>query len=239
MGPFSAIPNLIAPELLQEPPGITVNIQEPFKYLIENAIPSPTKTPGITKDIVEVAELIEIATKDYEKRFGTTKEAQVDFVFERPDIAFSGERLGFSFPVRQPGAFGGGRPFESKTKNLRPVLREVADDPDNPGYKKAVLGYWYDNIIRITCWARNNKTVLKRAIWVENMMEEYTWWFVRSGTNRIFYEGWQPSVFLDINNDIYFGRPIDYYVKTEKLIHISEKTLEEIEVTLAAFESAI
>jgi hypothetical protein len=71
------------------------------------------------------------------------------------------------------------------------------------------------------------------------MREEYTWWYVRSGVNRIFYEGWQPAVFLDINNDIYFGRPIDFYVKTEKLIHVSQKTLEEIEITLAASVSAI
>ena len=231
--------DLIPSELLVNPESLDVTIADgqPFRYLLEHSIDAPTRTPGASKDIIEVTELIEQAIRDYEKRFKTTKESEVEVVFERPEKVFEKETISISFASRSPGMFAQGRPQENKVKNLRPVLRQVVDDPDNPGYKRAILGYYYDNIIRITAWARTNKVANKRAIWLENLMEEYNWWFVYSGVNRIIYEGWQSPVFLDINNNLYFGRPIDFYVRTEKLTNVSQKTLEEIQLRLSVSNS--
>lgn len=226
--------DLIPQELLVDPEQVKVIIETQFSNISENAVRiDRTVTPGKTKDIVEVAELIEKAIRDYETRLHTTEEGKVNLVYERPEKDFDGETIAISFAVRAPGAIGQGGPMESKTKNLRPVLREIRDDPDNPGYKRMVLGYYYDNVIRLTCWARTNKVANTRAIWLENLMEEYTWWFVYSGVNRIFYDGWKTPVVLDINNQRYFGRPIDFFVRTEKLINVSQKTLEEIYIRLA------
>jgi len=228
--------DIISPDLLVEPVRVTIEINEPdpFNYFLEHSISQPTVTPGPAKDIIEVSELIEQAIRDYEKRWKTTEEARVDVVFERPEKAFQGETVSISFASRAPGMFAQGRPGESKVKNLRPVLRETVDDPENPSYKKAIFGYFYDNIVRITAWARTNKVANKRAIWLENMFEEYTWWFSYSGVNRIIYEGWQSPVFLNIDNNLYFGRPIDFYVRTEKLISVSQKTLEEVQIRLSS-----
>lgn len=227
-------PDLIPQELLVSPEQIQIIVETQFRNIAENAQKlDRTVTPGRAKDIVEVAELIEQAIRDYETRLHTTEEAKVNLVYERPEKEFDNETIAISFATRTPGSIGQGGPMESKTKNLRPILREIKDDPDNPGYKRMVLGYYYDNIVRLTCWARTNKVANTRAIWLENLMEEYTWWFNYSGVNRIFYDGWKTPVMLDINNQRYFGRPIDFYVRTEKLLNVSQKTLEEICVRLA------
>jgi hypothetical protein len=129
--------------------------------------------------------------------------------------------------------FSQGRPMEKKVQNLRPIVREILDDPDNPGYRKAILGYFYDNILRITCWARTNKAANARALWLEDVMEEYTWFFVYSGVNRILYQGRGPERYKDVANNRIYGRSVDYFVRTEKLRTISQKTLEEIVINLA------
>lgn len=233
--------DVIPLDLLEPPEKVTIvtgdqvaaDASRLFNNLINTAVSDRTVTPGKSKDIIEVTELIEQAITDYDKRFGVTEGAKVEIVYERPEREFEGEVIAISFATREPGMVGQGRPFENKTKNLRPILREVLNDPAYPGYKKAILGYYYDNIIRLTCWARTNKTANKRAIWLENLMEEYTWWFTYSGVNRIFYEGWRTPVLLDINNQRFYGRPIDFYVRTEKLFHMSQKKIEEILISLA------
>jgi hypothetical protein len=234
--------DIIPEELLEAPEKVTIITEDQTRAvaarIFNNTINTAQKldrtvTPGKAKDINDVSELIELAVVDYDKRNGITKDAKLEIVYERPEKEFDDEVIAISFATREPGMVGQGRPFENKTKNLRPILREVLDDPDYPGYKKAIMGYYYDNIIRLTCWARTNKTANKRAVWLENMMEEYTWWFAYSGVNRIFYEGWRTPVLLDINNQRFYGRPIDFYVRTEKLFHLSQKKIEEILIGLA------
>ena len=226
--------DLIPQELLVDPNKITVVAETLFNNIVNSSEKAPadnstrTRTPGNSKDIVEVAELIEQAIRNYEKRERVIEEKKLNVVYERPERPFDKETVAISFMSRTPGMFGQGRPGENKTKNLRPILREVVEDPDNPGYKRAVLGYYYDNVIRLTAWARTNKEANDRAVWLENIMEEYTWWFSYSGVNRLIYEGWRSPVMLDISNTVYYGRPIDFYVRTEKLSSLSQKSLEEI-----------
>ena len=106
------------------------------------------------------------------------------------------------------------------------------EDPENPGYRRAVLGYWYDNMLTLTAWARTNKAANERALWLENVMEEYTWFFVYSGSQRVLYQGRRAEKLTEVENNKIYGRPIDYFVKTEKLRTVSTKTLEEIVVNL-------
>jgi hypothetical protein len=65
------------------------------------------------------------------------------------------------------------------------------------------------------------------------MMEEYTWYFRYSGVNRIFYQGRGREIVREFHNNKIYGRPIDYFVRTEKLRVMSQKTMEEILIHLA------
>jgi hypothetical protein len=212
---------------------VKIIVEEVMTSIAQRAVPDRTKTPGVTKDIVEVMELIRIAIKDYEAKNHTNADAQIDIVYEKPDRPFETELITMAITSRVPGAYGQGRPNESNTRNRRPLLRETVDDPDNPGYKRLILGYFYDNNLRLTCWAKTNKQANERALWLETVMEMYDPFFVYSGVNRLLYESWRTNEVIDIGSNRYYGRPIDFFVRTEKLVEVTEKTLEQIIIKLA------
>lgn len=209
---------------------IKVYAEEAFNAIVEPARQSldTRTTPGRAKDINEVMSLIEEAIRDYEKREHATEDKKVKFTYEYPDNEAKLEAISVELTRREPGMFSQGAPFEGNIRQLRPLLRAEYEDPENPGYRRAVLGYCHDNILTLTPWARTNKAVNDRALWLEDLMEEYTWFFRYSGVARILYWGRGEEKQRLISNNPIYGRPINYYVRTEKLRSVSEKELEEI-----------
>lgn len=190
------------------------------------------KSPGDAKNINESLEIIEKAIRNYELRYGTNSDAVIDFVYEDPDVLKQLETISVSIERVEPASFSKGAPFQGSVRNLVPMLREVVDDPDNTGYKIAILGYWYDNIVQLTCWSRTNKAANSRAIWLENIMNEYRWYFQYSGISQIVYQGRGTQLVKNINNNKIYGRPINYYIRTESLVRYSQKELEQIYINL-------
>lgn len=211
-----------------------VLVSRHYASLIETAehVPKST-TPGNSKNIIEVMSLIKDAIEDYERRKHTNDKDKVVVVYEDPDKLVEFETISINIEGRQPGGFGSGAPLQTQVKNQRPILREETEDPDNPGYKRAILGYLHDNVIRLTCWALTNKTANARMLWLEEVMEEYLWYFKISGTNRFLYLKHGPQLVKTVSNNRIYGRPIDYFVRTETLRAVSEKELETIYVNLA------
>jgi hypothetical protein len=228
--------NILQPNdpLLVDPHKIRVFIHDQFNSIITNTTFSDQriKSVGQVKDINDVAELLYTAIQDYEEKKHVSNDAKLKIVYEFPEEDIETEVVSIGIANRQPGAFSKGSPYEGKIKNRKPILREVFDDTENPGYKKAILGFYYDNTIRLTAWARTNKVVNRRAVWLEDFIEEYSWFFIYNGLNRILFEGWKSPEILHLNNNRYFGRPIDFFVRTEKIQVLSEKTLEEIYINL-------
>ena len=218
-------------------PGVRVIAETQYVSIVQNADKfEKDKTPFPAKNIIEVMGLIKTAVETDEEQRDLVDDARVLVTYENPDQRLEDltqERspkgiLAISLRKRQPGAFGRGAPLEQKIKNRRPLLREEFEDPDNPGYKKAVLGYFYDNIMRITCWARTNKMANELALWFEGFMEDYMWWFRYSGVNRILFEDRGMDMVENVKGIKLYGRPIDYFVRTERLTLVSQKKLEQI-----------
>jgi len=230
--------DILDPELLKSKSGIKVIAETQFVNIIQKAHRPPTKTPLPAKNIVEVMSLFSEAFKDYEIRTHTTEDARVKLLYEKPDREAQLEAISIILEKREPGMYGQGRPFENDVRQLRPLLREETEDPDHPGYKRAVLGQFYDNMLRLTAWARTNKAANDRALWIENVMEEYTWFFVYSGVNRVLYQGRSEEQVREVNGNKIYGKPIDYFVRTEKLRNVSQKELEEVCIRLAIVTNA-
>ncbi len=70
-------------------------------------------------------------------------------------------------------------------------------------------------------------------MWFEDLMEEYSWWFKLQGVDRVIFWGRQADVVVERDNNKWYGRPLDFFVRTEKLRVFREKTLEEILIKLA------
>jgi len=234
--PESQLRTDILPAALLEPAEtFTVVAQREFQRLVETADSvERVRTPRPAKNIVQVMELIRQAFLDYEARTNASQEAKVRITYEKPDVDQDLETVSICLAQREPGMFAQGRPMSGgKVRNRRPLLREVLDDPDNPGYKRAVFGFFYDNVLRLTCWARTAKAANTRALWLEDVMEEYTWFFVFSGVNRLLYDGRRSEVVHEVKGNTFYGRPIEYFVRTEKLRNVSQKVLEQICVRMS------
>lgn len=221
--------DMIDPELLKDPYRVKVIAESIFQNIISQAVSNEkTRSPGIAKDIVETMDLVGKMILDYQDRVHANEDSKVIIVYEKIDKPIESEAIALSIADRNPGQWAQGSTLEGGVKNRRPILRELKEDPDNPGYQRAILGYFHDNVLRLTCWARTNKEADKRALWLEQVMEEYAWYFSYSGVNRLLYEGWKVPVTINIDNNRYYGRPVDYFVRTERLTNVSQKVLEEI-----------
>lgn len=209
-----------------------VQVNTVFQNLRENASPplARAKSPGATKNYFQFTELVEKATRDYEQKLGTA--LPVKFSWENPDKDQESEVITIGLVKREPGAFGQGAPFESSVKNLKPVFRESIADPDAPGYRKLILGKWFDNLVKFTCWSQTNKEAMQRAFWFEEMMEKYSWFFAQSGVNRVIFMGQEQDKTIDNAGKKIYGRSLLFFVKTEELITYSEKEIEEIHLNL-------
>lgn len=206
------------------------------KEVFENSLVDPdlkrisgrSKTLGNSKSLLEFYELVGQAIDNYEKRESISAEKKVIFTEEEPDTSSKTETITYSLVSREPGAFSQGAPLEGKVRNLRPIFREEGDDPENPGYRFMVLGYWHDNVVRLTCWARTNKAANARAEWLESIMEEYSWWYKAQGVDRVIFLGRHADMVVEVDNNKWYGRPIDYFIRTEQLRVFKEKTIEQI-----------
>jgi len=224
-----ALLDILNPELTEEQRRVIVSSEfHTFHGLpISTSIPRSV-TPGPAKDLNQFFPLVEHSIRDLEDRTGTTSENRVIFTEEQPDTSADSESIVFSVISREPGAFSKGAPLKGKVKNQNFIPRESRDDPDNPGYKLATIGYLYDNVARFTCWARTNKAANSRVFWFENMMEEYKWWFRLQGINRMLFLGRRTDIVTTVSNNKWYGRPVDFYVRTEKLQVFSEKEFEQM-----------
>jgi len=231
--------DILGTEITTEPDRIKVIVETQFNELIRSSeFNERMKTPGKAKNIVEAMELVGEAIEDYQERTNKNADARVFFTYHKPDTDTKLEAISVHLIDREPGVMSRtslkARHGADKVRNLRPLTREITDDPDNPGYKRAILGYFYDNTIRLTCWARTNKAALERMMWLEEVMEQYQWFFQISGVSRVLYDGrGDDEVVVTSNNKIY-GVSMDFFVRTERLRAISQKTLEEIYIKFAS-----
>jgi hypothetical protein len=227
--------DILSDDIKTDQKKVQIFVESVYKTIVNNADKlEKTRTPGAAKEITEVMELIKSAIEDYEIRVHSTNDSKIHITYEEPDTLANLEALTIKLIKREPGMFAQGTVFESKTKQRKPLLRDEIEDPDNPGYRRAILGQWYDNMLRLTCWARTNKAANARSLWLETVMEEYAWFFVYSGASRVIYDGRGPEETITIDGSKVYGRSLDYFVRTEKLRSISQKELELIVVRLSA-----
>ena len=227
MATIPALLNNIDPNLLTENPKVVVN--HVTGIMRSSALELDTKnTPGEAKSVSDFYELVGDAIGHSETAGKVSEESKVYFGKDFSLKKEQREIVTYELIKREPGDFSQGDPFGGSVKNLKPVLREEIDDEDNPGYKKLVFGYFYDNLVRITCYGRTHKEVDARAIWLENVMNNYLWFFRYSGVNRVLYMGRGSEIEKEFNGFTMQGRQVDYFVKTEEISIVSEKEIEQL-----------
>lgn len=225
-----SLEDLIPLELLDNP-RVEIRQYESFVQSVRQ-IPTALRTPLPAKNLKEVYALVKTVIDDYERRMNIADDAKVNFTEEEPDyLKASGPTITFSLHLREPGAMSKGSPMLRGTvRNFLPMLREEIDDPENPGYKRAILGYIHDNEVKFTVWAKTNKVANDKALWFEGLMQEYSWYFTSQGVARFLFLKREADLVSEVDGQKLYGRPIHFFVRTETLTTISQKTFELISI---------
>lgn len=187
-----------------------------------------TRTPGKAKDIDEFFTLVKTALDNHYTLTKVEETARVILTEEDIDKPLETETITYKIVRREPGSFSQGAPFESKVRNLKPLLRDIVTDPDEPAYKIVSLGYFHDNRVRFTAWARTCKAANARALWFEKFMLEYDWFFRFSGVARVIFVERGMDQTMEKSDQRLFGRPMDFYVRTEYLVQVRQVAIRQL-----------
>jgi hypothetical protein len=200
----------------------------------------PLKSIGPAKSLDECLVLIHQAITAKETVSEITEDAKLKyFGWEEPVKDAQLEAITI-LPVRRlAGQLAAGRPDRgnSVVREIKPHLREEIRDPDHKGYNLAILGQIYDNYVEFTCWGRTNKTAYRRALWFEDLIQEYAWYFTMNGVSRIINQGHKQRVTKKIGDNAIYGYPVECFIRTEKITHVSEKILEQIIIQIGLADS--
>jgi hypothetical protein len=210
---------------------LRITVSQQYDTLLERAVvlgDERGRSPKAAKSLRETYQLIKQVIDNYQTRANTPATHKVIFTEEEPDEKAQQEMITFSLIRREPGAISKGPPMQNQHHNLTSRFREEIEDVENPGYRILTTGYWHDNIIRLTCWARTNKAANARAEWLEDVLEEYMWFFKAEGVDRFLFHEQHADISVDIKGNKWYGRPLDYFVRTEKIKTFKEKSIEEI-----------
>ena len=165
--------------------------------------------------------------KSIEELFFYTEEAPPENIdsFREPGT------ISFHLVRREPGVMGNTAPFVGSPKGYKPMVRQVYDDPQVPRYKIWELGQMFDNEIRFIMWSRTNKEGNTMALWFEDFMIQNMWLFRSRGVNQILYSNREADISIEDKRLV--GRPLCYYVRTEKITQVREKVLEELCINIS------
>jgi hypothetical protein len=197
-------------------------------------MPERSKTPFPAKEISEVPMLIKKVITDSQDRESVAEKDRVIFTTELPDFDKVLESITYAVIKRLPGSFDQGSPMKNGIRNLKPMLREEKTDPENPDYKISIFGQYFDNMIRLTCWAKTSWQAEKRALWLERKLQEYDWFLRMQGLNRFIFQGRDEDKLVEVSSNKFYGKPLNYFVRTERLHEVSTKTLERLIVKVKA-----
>lgn len=190
------------------------------------------RTPRPATDIDGFFLLVEQALRKQQEIDGVAQPIAFSEDFPEEDDNITRERITFSLKSRKPGTFEqvslGLAESERRLRARTRMLRESEDDPDQPGSRIFTFGQEYDNWVVFNIWAMTNKVANRRALWFENFMEDWRWFFEASGVKRVLYSERMEDLHKSPENRKLVCRPLCYYVRTEKITHIREYVLRAI-----------
>lgn len=211
------------------------------KYLEELAVNAAEqeraprlRTPFPAQDINGFFYLVGQALSAEQRAQGVQNPLNYTEDMSETDDNITSEVITYSVKARKPGVFeqvAQGYAMSDRVQRQRKkIFREAFDDPEHPGLKVFTYGQEFDNIVEFKIWARTNKTANARAMWFEDFMEQWRWYFEASGVKKIHYEGRDEDVHLSPENRKLVCRPLIYYVRTEKITVVKEYSLRSLVV---------
>jgi hypothetical protein len=215
------------------------NQQRVFVEILEKFRESSTATTGFVSSdpkrsatIEDFTDLVLQVINDFEIQENTISDRKIIFSTEKPPVKSQSETITYAIIRREPGHLGQGPPFQGGRQELKPHVRRIIPDKNNPNYHKILLGQFFDNEVEFTCWAKTSKAANARALWFEDVIRRYQYFFVYKGIRKVLFSRRLRDDTEDIDGNLWQRRKLVYYVRTEDISEFSEPDLKRIIVNL-------
>jgi hypothetical protein len=190
------------------------------------------RQPKPAQDIDGFTDLVMRVIEEQQNSEEVPLKNRVKFLEDFPPGEIETELITYGLNLRIPGSISQGKAFNQRVSEVKPHIRGIEDDPTRPGYKIITLGQKFESEIIFTCWAKTNKQANKRARWLEDTLRNWRWYIRYEGVEQYFFMQQDADVVLKLEgtkNKLH-GRPMRYYVRTERLSHVLEPTIRRIVV---------
>lgn len=190
------------------------------------------RQPKPAQDIDGFTDLVMRVIQEQQNSEDVPAKNRVRFLQDFPPDNVETEIITFGLFRREPSSMSQGQPFNKKRIELKPRVRGIELDPTRPGYAVVTLGQRFENELIFTCWAKTNKQANRRARWLEDTLRDWTWYIRYEGIQDFFFLGQDKDqvLTLDGTKNVLMGRPLRYYVRTERMSHVLEPTIRRIVV---------
>lgn len=202
----------------------------------------PDDQPGVLpvpgQDLPYFFETLSEVFDDYQKRVPKAERDEILLSEEYPPTQLQTETITYRVISRSPGKVSAGRPGPDMSAGARhewrPRCRYIYDNPEMPNQRTFVMGQYFDNVIEFTCWARTNKVANTRALWLEDLMGIYRFYFKLKGIPEVLFQERLEDITLDqkTGGNSLKGRPMRYLVVTDKTFSVYEPDLRDIVINL-------
>lgn len=113
-----------------------------------------------------------------------------------------------------------------------PRLREVTEDVLDFGYSIFHYSQIMDNYVEFCINANDSGKADEVALWFEEIMDRYKWFFSFQGINRAWFIERKSEMFENLKSNLQYKIPMIYFIRTEKTISMKTKDIESIAIDI-------
>lgn len=194
-----------------------------------------TRDADIGVDLIkdyDITEFISDVKTIYKKHNELTKEFE-GFSFLPENVAKTvdekeEDHIRFQLLKRTFGTFQQQPTPHNGIRAIKPILVDIIDDTKHPGYKVLVYSQLFDNSIEFTSWSQNYRDAVRGAELTEAFFTLYEPIFKLKGLQILRYIERGTDQIRESGTYVYYGSPVRYYVRTNKISLLYEKTLETL-----------
>jgi hypothetical protein len=225
--------------LLQEvrPHVLNLRMREYADYVLQELDPDwlgpKNRSVLPAKDIDEFEETLAFVIARVQELSGILPSDQLEIREEFTNLLPERPVLTWKLVGRKPGLVSAGNVKTQGVREYTTHVRSVGEDPENAGHSIVTSGRYRDNHIELCTWGKSAKEANRWALWLEDIMEEYQWLFMREGFNRILFEERLKDTYKELGSNHIFGCPAIYFIRTERVTVRREAMLKRILYSLS------
>ena len=186
---MSSLDNITNSLLIKDTRRLTKEETESQIELYLNHITSNQNPPAEKQSLIGFFSLVQNAIRTREEEEGVPKDKRLLVLASDPPEQIDTEAITFYLKSRSPGQWNRGSAGQARIKEVIAHVRDIRHHPEHLGEKLVTMGKVYDNQIGFCIYAKDDKTALRRVLWLESVMESFRWYFRVHGSRQVSENG--------------------------------------------------